>query len=105
MTLKAAIQALHTDAATWDETSQVLSRAAEEASALTLAESQLSWASRPTGLLDTYAEIQAKAAALLKQGTQVHADLSRTLDDVAVAYERNDEEAARRLGGVWDVRD
>lgn len=105
MTLKAAIKALHTDAATWDETSQVLSGAAGEASVLTLSEGQLSWASRPTGLLDTYAEIQAKVTTLLRQGTQVHADLSRTLDEVAVAYERNDEEAARRLGGVWDVRD
>jgi hypothetical protein len=105
MTLKAAIDALHTDATTWDETSGVLSRAAEEANALTLTEGQLSWASRPTGLLDTYAEIQAKVGALLAQGAQTHADLARTLDQVATAYERDDEQAAARLGGVWDVRD
>ncbi|MCY1141172.1 hypothetical protein OWR29_24500 [Actinoplanes sp. Pm04-4] len=105
MTLKAALEALHTDAAMWDETSGVLSRASEEASALTLTEAQLSWASVPTGLLTTYAEMQAKAEALLRQGSQVHADLARTLDEVAAAYERDDEEAATRLGGVWEVRD
>ena len=105
MTLKAALRALHTDAQTWDETSGVLSGAAEEANALVLTEGQLSWASRPTGLLDTYAEIQQKATALLQQGSRVHADLARTLDRVATAYERDDEEAAARLGGVWDVRE
>ncbi|MCO8274213.1 type VII secretion target [Actinoplanes sp. TRM 88003] len=105
MTLKAAIQALRVDAATWDETSGVLSHAAGEAGALTLTEGDLSWASRPTGLLDTYAEIQAKVAALLAQGARTHAELARTLDQVATAYERDDEEAAARLGGVWDVRD
>ncbi|WP_250029444.1 type VII secretion target [Paractinoplanes maris] len=105
MTLKAALNALHTDAVTWDETSGVLSRAAEEATGLSLTEGQLSWASASTGLLDTYAEIQAKAGRLLLQGARIHADLARTLDQVAAAYERDDEEAAARLGGVWDVRE
>lgn len=105
MTLKAALQALHTDAETWDETSGVLGAAAEEAGALELTEGRLSWASRPTGLLDTYAEIQQKVTALLQQGARAHAGLARTLDQVATAYERDDEEAAARLGGVWDVRE
>jgi hypothetical protein len=105
MTVKAALAALHADAAAWDETSGVLSRAAEEAHALTLTERALSWAARPTGLLGTYAEMQAEVGALLLQGAGAHAELARTLDRVAAAYERGDDEAAARLGGVWDVRD
>ena len=104
MTVKAAIEAMRHDSQVWDQVSSVARRAAEEADALTLGGSHLSWASVPTGLLHSYAEIQQKVAALLAEGAAVLGELSITLDEVATAYELSDERAAARFKGVWDVR-
>src|SRR3954454_23546203 len=104
MTVAAAISALRHDSGVWDEVAQVTRRAGQQAAALTLGEPDLSWASASTGLLATYAEIQQKAAALLGEATTVYTDLSTALDKVATAYELSDENAARNLEGVWDVR-
>jgi hypothetical protein len=104
-TVAAAIEALRHDATVWDEVSGVLDRAGQEAASLTLGESQLSWASVPTGLLDTYTEIQRKVAVLLGEGRTVTRDLSVTLDQVATAYQLSDERAAARFEGEWDVHE
>src|SRR4051812_10712617 len=99
MTVAAAISALRHDSGLWDEVAEVTRRAGQEAGALVLDESKLSWASVPSGLLATYAEIQGKTAALLGEATQVYADLSTALDKVAYAYELSDQNAARNLKG------
>ncbi|MBG0564098.1 hypothetical protein [Actinoplanes aureus] len=105
MTLKAALDALRTDAASWDRVAEVTGRAGFEAGNLTLGAEDLSWASLPSGLLDTYTELQDKVVRLLDEATGVYRDLSVTLDRVTHAYEVDDEKAARRFEGVWDVRD
>jgi hypothetical protein len=105
MTVTAAISALRHDSGVWDEVAEVTRRAGQEAGALALGESALSWASVPTGLLATYAEIQQKVAALMGEATEVYADLSTALDKVASAYELSDANAAMNLKGVWDVRE
>lgn len=105
MTVKAAIDALRHDSALWDNVARVTNRAGQEAGALTLGESALSWASVPTGLLSTYAEIQQKTTMLLGEATTVYTGLSTALDKVATAYEVSDENAAAQLKGVWDVRE
>jgi uncharacterized protein YukE len=105
MTVKAAISALHHDAGVWDQVADKTRNAGQEAAALTLGESQLSWASAPTGLLETYAEIQQKVVMLLGEATRVYSDLSTALDKVANAYELSDTNAAKNLKGVWDVRE
>lgn len=104
MTVTAGISALHHDSAAWDEVAATTGRAGQEASALALGESQLSWASVPTGLLATYAEVQQKVVMLLGEATTVYAELSAALDQVAAAYELSDDNAARQFKGVWDVR-
>lgn len=101
MTLKAALDALHRDAASWEQVAAVTRQAAQEASLLTLSAHELSWASLPSGLLDTYAELQRKVVTLLEEAS----GLSAKLDKVAYEYETNDERAARQLEGVWDVRE
>ncbi len=104
MTLQVAIEALRADAEVWDGVAAVVGRAGQEAGSLGLGESELSWAANPTGLITTYAEIQQKAARLLGEGAQALGRLGAALDSVAMAYERDDEDAARRLKGTWDVR-
>jgi hypothetical protein len=105
MTLVAALNALRHDAGVWDEISHTLGTAAQEANALTLTEADLSWASQPTGLLESYAQIQQKVAALLREGSVVCGGLSVTLDTVMHDYQLNDENAARKFKGVWDVHE
>ena len=105
MTVKAAIDALRRDSDLWDRVAQVTDRAAQEVGGLALGEPELSWASVPSGLLNTYTEIQQKTAMLLGEATRVYGDLSTTLDKVATAYEVSDENAASQLKGVWDVRE
>ncbi|GAA0488541.1 hypothetical protein Ade02nite_72440 [Paractinoplanes deccanensis] len=105
MSVTAAIEALRRDAELWDRVARVTGQAGQEAAALTLDNTQLSWASVPTGLMRTYAEIQGKVAGLLGEATTVYADLGVALDTVAAAYEASDEKAARQFEGVWDVRE
>src|SRR5689334_8896610 len=105
MSLTAALSALRHDSGVWDEVAAVTRQAGQDAAGLTLGESQLSWASVPTGLLDTYAEAQNKVVMLLDEANQVFSELSTALDKVAAAYELSDENAAAQLKGVWDVRE
>ncbi|XVU26481.1 hypothetical protein ACQPZJ_05345 [Actinoplanes sp. CA-054009] len=105
MSVTAAIEALRRDAEMWDRVAQVTGQAGQEASALTLDNTQLSWASVPTGLMRTYAEIHDKVVMLLGEATTVYADLGVALDKVAAAYEASDEKAAQQFKGVWDVRE
>lgn len=105
MTLKASLEAIRSDAASWDETAQVVGRAGFEASGLTLTAVELSWASLQSGFLDTYAELQAKTVRLLGEAETAYSSLCLRLDEVATAYEVNDEQAAQDLQGEWEVRD
>jgi hypothetical protein len=104
MTLKAAIDALHDDAHLWQGVAATTANAKSAVDGLTLTEGELSWASRPTGLLSTYEEIRAKVAGLLGEATTNYNSLSSTLDRVAKAYETSDQAAQNRMKGVWDPR-
>jgi hypothetical protein len=105
MTLRVALDALRADAASWEEVAAVTGRAGYAASTLNLSAAELSWASLPTGLLDTYTELQTKVVSLLDEAAGVYTRLSATLDNVAYQYESNDERAADELKGVWEVRE
>jgi hypothetical protein len=102
MTLQVALEALHHDADSWEQAAAVTRQAAQAASQLTLSAHELSWAALPTGLLDTYAELQRKAVTLLEEASEVYSGLSLKLDKVAYQYETNNDLAARELEGVWE---
>ncbi|GII23265.1 type VII secretion target [Planosporangium mesophilum] len=104
MTLKAAEEALRSDAAMWDGVAHTTDLARQSAQGLTLTEHDLSWASAHTELQNTYDEIQQKIVMLLGEATEVFNGLSTALDQVANAYQTNDEAAAKKFKGVWDVR-
>jgi hypothetical protein len=104
MSLKVAIEALHDDADMWNRVADTTAAAASAAEALTLSESELSWASRPTGLLESYEEIRAKVARLLDEGTTNFHAMAEWLIRVANAYQTNEDEATRRFQGVWDAK-
>jgi hypothetical protein len=104
MTLQAAIDALRSDAALWDQIGGATSSAGTAAGLLGLTETTMSFAADRTGLLGTYNALTTRLAGLLDDGGDVQHQLSITLDQVAAAYEANDERAAARFQGVWEVK-
>ncbi|KUL25848.1 hypothetical protein [Actinoplanes awajinensis] len=105
MTLQVALEALRSDAARWERVAQVTHNASAGAQTLGLSPVQLSWASLETGLSNTYDSLLDKTVRLLDEATDVYRDLGITLERVAYAYETNDDNAARDLRGVWDIRE
>ncbi|BCJ41088.1 hypothetical protein GCM10010168_46140 [Actinoplanes ianthinogenes] len=105
MTLRVALDALRHDADTWERVSHVTKLAADEASGLGLTAHEVSEMVARTPFLATYQEIQEKTARLLAQAGEKTLDLCVTLHRVADLYERNDEDAAEQLKGVWDVHE
>jgi hypothetical protein len=105
MSVKAAIDALHDDAGRWDQIAGIVTSAGTAAELLDLTETTMSFAAARTGLLDTYNQLTARVAQLLQDAGETHRDLAVTLDQVAAAYEANDQRAAARFKGVWDLDD
>lgn len=66
-----------------------------------LGESQLSWASAPTGLLSTYQEAQDKVLQLLGEAEQNFDDTGAALDKAADGYEDDERHAVHRMKHVW----
>lgn len=104
MSLTVALKAMRDDAAMWKDVAETLADAASSADRLTLTEQDLSFASVGTGVIDSYLAIQAKAARLLREGDGELGRLSDRLYEIADAYERNDEQAAKRFHNVWEPR-
>jgi hypothetical protein len=104
MSLQVAIDALEHDAQTWREIAGVTAGAAAAAGTLGLSETAMSFAADQTGLLDTYNALTVRAAGLLAEGADVHEGIAADLEQVAAAYEDDDQQAAQRLRDVWSAR-
>jgi hypothetical protein len=102
LSFKVAIEKMRDDATKWEGVGDATAQAANSAKSFTLAETDLSWASAQTGLLDTYAQIQEHTYRLLDDGTSVIYSLMRALRDAAQAYADSDTDGERRFKGVWD---
>ena len=105
MTLHVAIDAMRHDASSWEIVSHAVDRAGDEAAKLHVDAHDLSELVARTSFLATYEETQRKVVRLLAQAADEYLRLCITLHRTADAYQRNDEEAAKVLGGTWDVRD
>jgi hypothetical protein len=101
-TVTVALEALTTDSAQWQSTSDKLATSSAACTGLTLTESQLSWASAETGLLATYEEVRARVELLLSQGADETGKISRTLGHVRRIYEGSDQHAINELNNVWE---
>lgn len=104
MGFEASLKALHDDAKTWDDIADITSEAGRAAGDLRLRECEMSFASRSTGLLETYEEVRAEVEKLLNEATVNFRDIRDTLRGVAYAYEISDEFGSRRMKGVWDPK-
>jgi hypothetical protein len=97
----AAIQALVAEALVWQQSAGTMRAAKNAVDGLGLGESELSWASRPTGLVDTYGQIQAKVSTLLGAGAQTFTELGTAIDTAAAGYQRDEDDAVHRMLNVW----
>jgi hypothetical protein len=104
MGFQAALDALRHDGKEWQAASGVLAGAAHQAGALSLTESQLSWAAGDTGLATTYDAIREYVEMLLKEGSTVLDGLGDTLITVADAYDASDASASAAYKGAWKPR-
>jgi hypothetical protein len=102
MTLQAALDALTSDAKSWDEVSGVLTSSSTTAGGLTV--STYSWPQviSEIPLAATYEKLRAKVETLLSDGGTETGDLAETLRKVRTAYEDTDHTARDRLHGTWD---
>ncbi|NJC68556.1 hypothetical protein HC031_02280 [Planosporangium thailandense] len=96
-----AIERLRADARMWRGTAATAGTARAAGAGLDLGESQLSWASRPTGLLDTYREAQRKTLRLLDEAERSLDDLGAALDRAADGYERDERDAVHRMSNLY----
>jgi len=97
----AAIKALNDEAATWSTSAHTMRTAAAAAGWLSLGEGELSWASRPTGLVDTYALVQQKVNTLLGEGADTFDALSKAIATAAAGYQKDEDNAVHRTRNVW----
>lgn len=102
MTYEVQLEALRKDAGMWDDTSNELWKAENNAWSLSLTTQELSWAAEVTGLTDTYNTVQNKVGMLLAGGSTETGKISTTLLTVRHNYEVNEEAAEKSYRGTWE---
>jgi hypothetical protein len=102
MTYEVQLAALKTDADMWDQTSDALLTAENNAWSQNLGEYELSWAAEAVGLTTTYSSIQSKVASLLSEGSTETGNISSTLLTIKRNYEQNEDNAEQHYRGSWE---
>ena len=105
MTIKAAMEALTSDAKRWDEVSTALSTASGTASGLTLGSTAFPQLLGLDGLdLDgLYNRLQSKVQGLLSEGSTETGAIADALVQVRKDFESTDQSVRDALKGVWDI--
>jgi hypothetical protein len=99
--VRAAIAALRTDAAMWDDISAEIRAAAVTAETLRLTGFNFSFAADRAGMTNLYGDVQQRIVQLMHEAADVHADLATRLRLAADGYESADEAAERALRGTY----
>jgi hypothetical protein len=99
--ISAATDRLRADATMWRGMAATAELARAAGAGLGLSEPQLSWASRPSGLLDTYREAQRKVLWLLDEAVRNFDAVGGALDTAADGYEADERNAVHRMADVY----
>jgi hypothetical protein len=95
-----AIDALRTDASTWQEFADTMAGAATAAERLTVDPLAFSWVGEQIGISAAYEDVRALMAKLLTEGVQNFRDVAAALITSADAYEQEEAESMRRMTGL-----
>jgi hypothetical protein len=99
--VQAAIDALRSDAMTWDEIAAETRGAAGTAAMLRLTGFHFSFAADRAHMTELYVDTQERLVHLMNEAADVHADLATRLRVAADGYARADEAAERALRGIY----
>lgn len=95
-----AIEALRTDASTWQGFADTMAGAATAADGLTIDSLAFSWVGEQIGISAAYEDVRALMAKLLSEGVQNFRDVAAALIASADAYEQDEINAASRMTGL-----
>ncbi len=99
--VRAAIDALRTDAGTWDAASDELREAARVGARLDLSALHFSYLGDKLGLTQVYQQLQDRLCRLLTQGADNLTALSTALRSAADGYEQDERNAVHRMTGIY----
>lgn len=92
-----ALDYMLAEAKRWRKASEVMSRACDTTSTLTLTVDDFSGAADNAGLVDVYGQLQHKLYSLIGQGADQFLDTANRLETVVKRSQRSEQEAADRL--------
>ncbi len=101
MTMQAAFEALTSEAAEWDDTSQALSDAAGTVSGLQLSAAQFSFISFLTGVDDGYSQARQHVEDVLTAAARETRKLADALREVRRDFESTDQQVVSEVQSVW----
>ena len=101
MTMQAGFEALTSEAAEWDDTSQALSDAASTVAGLQLSAAQFSFISFVTGVDDGYSQARQHVEDVLTAGARETKKLADALREVRRDFESTDDSVVREVASVW----
>jgi hypothetical protein len=99
--VEASIQALHQDAGVWSGMATELDSMGQAARGLTLSAFEFSGLGHLAGLDEIYAQLQARVASLLDQGSTNFDNIAVALHKSADDYDRDERDAVHRLKNVY----
>lgn len=99
--LRVSIEALRRDAAVWDDSGDIMKRAAQVAVRLDLAALHFSYIGDKVGLVELYRQLQDRLIRLLAQGSETCEAIATSLRSAADGYERDEADAAHRINNIY----
>jgi hypothetical protein len=101
MTMQAGFEALTSEAAEWDDTSQALSDAGATVSGLTLTSAQFSFVCGGIGVDTSYAQALQHVENVLTAGARETKQLAGALREVRRDFQSTDENVVHEVQSVW----
>jgi hypothetical protein len=99
--VRAAVDALRSDALIWEESGNEVRAAAGVAAMLDLSALQFSTLCDRIGMTELYRDVQDRMVRLLSEAARVHADMALRLRQTADGYDNAEEAAERAVRGVY----
>ena len=101
MTMQAGFEALTSEAAEWDATSQVLGDAAGTVSGLDLSAAQFSFICFMTGIDSSYGQARQHVEDVLTAGARETGRLAEALREVRRDFQSTDQQVVSEVQSVW----
>ncbi|MEV4713294.1 hypothetical protein [Micromonospora sp. NPDC049374] len=99
--LRVSIEVLRQDAAVWDDSGDIMRRAAQVAARLDLAALHFSYIGDKVGLVELYRQLQDRMIRLLSEGSETCETIATSLRSAADGYERDEAANAHDINNIY----